>query len=66
MKKITDVNHVALLPAGRGGEYAVVLDKSPEDKRVTVFDLFRGSIFDRARAKLKIEAEIKEAYKNEQ
>lgn len=26
MKEITDVNHLALLPAGRGGEYAVVMD----------------------------------------
>ncbi len=39
MKEITDVNHVALLPAGRGGEYAVVLDNAPEVK--TVFDLVR-------------------------
>ena len=35
MKEITDVNHLALLPAGRGGEYAVVMDgaKSAERKR---------------------------------
>lgn len=39
MKEITDVNHVALLPAGRGGEYAVVIDKAPE--RESVFDLVR-------------------------
>lgn len=26
MKEIADVNHLALLPAGRGGEYAVVMD----------------------------------------
>lgn len=36
MKEITDVNHLALLPAGRGGEYAVVMDKQP-----TVFDLVK-------------------------
>ena len=48
MKEITDVNHVALLPAGRGGEYAVVMDQAPQRK--TVFDIARGSVFDRARA----------------
>lgn len=37
MKEITDVNHLALLPAGRGGSYAVVLDEAP--KRKTIFDL---------------------------
>lgn len=52
MKEITDVNHVALLPKGRGGEYAVVMDKAPEQR--TVFDYIRnrrevldyGTIFD--------------------
>ena len=39
MKEITDVNHVALLPAGRGGEYAVVLDNAPKSE--TVFDLVK-------------------------
>ena len=48
MKEITDVNHVALLPAGRGGEYAVVMDQAPQTKNV--FQIATGSIFDRARA----------------
>ena len=39
MKEISDVNHLALLPAGRGGEDAVVLDKEPE--RQTIFDIVR-------------------------
>ena len=39
MKEITDVNHLALLPNGRGGEYAVVMDEAA--KRPTVFDLVR-------------------------
>lgn len=42
MKEITDVNHLALLPAGRGGEYAVVLDNAPEDSgEETVFNIVR-------------------------
>ena len=45
MKEITDVNHVALLPAGRGGEYAVVMDEAPKQK--TVFEIAAGSVFDR-------------------
>ena len=39
MKEITDVNHLALLPNGRGGEYAVVMDEAA--KRQTVFDLVK-------------------------
>ena len=39
MKEICDVNHLALLPSGRGGEDAVVLDKEPE--RQTIFDVVR-------------------------
>ena len=40
MKEITDVNHLALLPAGRGGEYAVVLDNAPEGSgKDSVFDI---------------------------
>lgn len=39
MKEITDVNHLALLPAGRGGEYAVVMDGAK--KEPSVFDLAR-------------------------
>lgn len=39
MKEICDVNHLALLPSGRGGENAVVLDKEPE--RQTIFDVVR-------------------------
>lgn len=64
MKEITDVNHVAILPAGRGGEDAAVLDAAP-DVRTTVFDLVRGSVFDRAKAKMEIEAEIKESRKED-
>lgn len=45
MKEITDVNHLALLPAGRGGEYAVVMDQAPERKNV--FQIAAGSVFDR-------------------
>ena len=39
MKEICDVNHLALLPSGRDGEDAVVLDKEPE--RQTIFDVVR-------------------------
>jgi len=39
MKEITDVNHLALLPAGRGGEYAVVMDGARREP--SVFDLAR-------------------------
>jgi len=41
MKEISDVNHLALLPAGRGGEDAVVLDKEPD--RQTIFDIVRAT-----------------------
>lgn len=47
MKEITDVNHIALLPNGRGGKYAVVLDNAPKNK--TVFEIARGSVFDRVK-----------------
>lgn len=43
MKEITDVNHLALLPNGRGGEYAVVLDNAPEAEKKSVFDIARKS-----------------------
>lgn len=46
MKEITDVNHLALLPAGRGGEYAVVMDEVA--KRKTVFDLIKEKTSDGA------------------
>ena len=39
MKKITDVNHLALLPCGRGGNDAVVMDNAA--KRLTIFDLVK-------------------------
>lgn len=39
MKEITDVNHLALLPAGRGGEDAVVMDQAPVRK--TIFDIVK-------------------------
>lgn len=45
MKEITDVNHLALLPAGRGGEFAVVLDQAP--KRKNVFEIATSqNVFD--------------------
>lgn len=40
MKEITGVNHLALLPAGRGGSYAVVLDEAP--KRETIFNFVKN------------------------
>ena len=64
MKEITDVNHVALLPKGRGGEYAVVMDEAAKESSVfelvriqkdgapkvkSVFEIVRGSVFDRCR-----------------
>ena len=59
MKEIRDVNHLALLPNGRGGSDAVVLDNAPKEPSVfdmakdnapkTVFEIARGSVFDRAR-----------------
>lgn len=47
MKEITDVNHLALLRAGRGGDYAVVMDEAPKAK--SVFEIATGSVFDRCR-----------------
>lgn len=47
MKEITDVNHVALLSAGRGGKYAAVMDEAPKVK--TVFEVVKGTVFDRCR-----------------
>lgn len=44
MKEITDVNHLALLPRGRGGADAVVMDNAVQTK--TIFDRINGSIFD--------------------
>lgn len=45
MREIKNVNHLALLPAGRGGSDAVVLDSAPS--RQTIFQKVSGSIFDR-------------------
>lgn len=42
MREIIDVNHLALLPAGRGGEYAVVMDGA--GKEPTVFDLVQETV----------------------
>lgn len=39
MTEITDVNHLALLPAGRGGDAAVVLDG-----RSTIFDVIKETL----------------------
>lgn len=48
MRRIKEVNHLALLPAGRGGSDAVVLDHARssifsqvQDRRPSVFDLYR-------------------------
>jgi hypothetical protein len=42
MKKITDVNHLALLPCGRGGSDAVVMDGAAKEK--TIFDLAKETL----------------------
>lgn len=61
MKKITEVNHLALLPNGRGGESAVVLDqeanarsifntvrdKDEGQKNKSIFELQNCSVFER-------------------
>ena len=47
MKRIKSVNHLALLPAGRGGPDAVVLDQAA--KTPSIFERVQGSIFDRYR-----------------
>jgi len=60
MREITDVNHLALLPAGRGGEYAVVMDSAMENG--SVFELAKerrmvldnGSLFDLVKFNRKI------------
>lgn len=44
MRSITEVNHLALLPNGRGGEDAVVMDQAPANK--SIFDRVKGSVFD--------------------
>lgn len=49
MKKINDVNHLALLPRGRGGEDALILDSAEKLKKATIFDRVQGSIFDLVR-----------------
>lgn len=45
MKKITGVNHLALLPKGRGGEFAVVLDGAPETESesadISIFEFIK-------------------------
>lgn len=59
MKEITDVNHLALLPNGRGGKYAVVMDEAVKER--SVFDMIRnrrevldyGTVFDLVRVQTK-------------
>lgn len=46
MREITDVNHLALLRAGRGGEDAIVMDSK---QCSSVFDIASGSVFDRCK-----------------
>lgn len=45
MKEITGVNHLALLPKGRGGEFAVVLDGAPETESesadISIFEFIK-------------------------
>ena len=48
MKNIVEVNHLALLRSGRGGEDAVVLDTAPETK--SVFQVAKSSVFGVAQA----------------
>ncbi len=45
MKRILEVNHLALLPCGRGGSDAVVMDCAAKEK--SIFEIVNGSIFDR-------------------
>lgn len=45
MKRIKSVNHLALLPAGRGGSDAVVLDQAATTP--SIFERVQGSIFER-------------------
>lgn len=47
MKEIVDVNHLALLRAGRGGEDAIVMDQGPKHR--SVFEIASGSVFDRCK-----------------
>lgn len=47
MREITDVNHLALLRAGRGGEDAIVMDG--QQARPSVFEVARGTVFDRCK-----------------
>lgn len=44
MKRIKSVNHLALLPAGRGGPDAVVLDQAARSP--SIFERVQGSVFD--------------------
>ena len=45
MREITDVNHLALLPAGRGGDDAVVMDSATKEK--SIFEIAKaGTVFD--------------------
>lgn len=46
MTGIQEVNHLALLRAGRGGEDAVVMDQA---RPRSVFEIATGSVFDRCR-----------------
>lgn len=45
MREITDVNHLALLRRGRGGDDAIVMDNAVKN----VFEIAGGSVFDRCK-----------------
>lgn len=66
MKEITDVNHLALLPAGRGGEYAGVMDKATEKKEETIFDFVKEkNVFTKAKITINLKTALKEKKANE-
>ena len=66
MKEITDVNHLALLPAGRGGKYAAVMDKATEKKEETIFDFVKEkNVFAKAKITINLKTALKEKKANE-
>ena len=46
MESISAVNHLALLPNGRGGADAVILDGAPK-RELTIFERVQGNVFER-------------------
>lgn len=70
MKEITGVNHLALLPKGRGGEFAVVLDGAPEtesesaDMSIFEFIKIRNELVDRLKTDKNFREEMKTKFIN--